>query len=97
MPSQKPKSCLYRGAFGNNVVALRTRQAVTQERLAEKVGVSVRYLQSVEAGEYFPSLPTLAILKTVLRCSWDELFKNCDYPVEPTSPLRQVRRKKSGI
>jgi DNA-binding XRE family transcriptional regulator len=35
-------------------------------------------VQSIEAGEYLPSLPTLARLKLVLRCSWNELFDGCD-------------------
>jgi transcriptional regulator with XRE-family HTH domain len=51
---------------------------LTQEHLAEKIGTSARYVQSVEAGEYFPSLPTLVRLKSVLRCKWDELLGGCD-------------------
>jgi transcriptional regulator with XRE-family HTH domain len=51
---------------------------LTQEKLAEKIGVSARYLQSVEAGEYFPSLTTLARLKSGLRCGWEELFAGCE-------------------
>ena len=45
----------------------RARLGLSQEKLAEKVGVSTRYIQSVEAGEYFPSLPTLAALRAALR------------------------------
>jgi transcriptional regulator with XRE-family HTH domain len=51
---------------------------LTQEKLAEKAGVSARYIQSVEAGEYFPSLPTLARLKSALRCDWEGLLGGCD-------------------
>jgi transcriptional regulator with XRE-family HTH domain len=51
---------------------------LTQEAVAEKMGVSARYIQSVEAGEYFPSLPTLARLRAVLRCDWNDLFAGCD-------------------
>jgi transcriptional regulator with XRE-family HTH domain len=51
---------------------------MTQESLAEKIGTSARYVQSLEAGEYFPSLPTLARLKFALRCNWNELFDGCD-------------------
>jgi transcriptional regulator with XRE-family HTH domain len=60
------------------MAAVRERRHLTQEKLAEKAGVSARYVQSLEAGEYFPSLPTLARLKLVLRCSWNELFEGCD-------------------
>jgi transcriptional regulator with XRE-family HTH domain len=79
MPARKPKSCPHRTRFGKNVARLRARRkSLTQEKLAEKTGVSVRYLQSIEAGEYLPTLPTLARLKSALRCDWNELFAGCD-------------------
>jgi DNA-binding XRE family transcriptional regulator len=46
--------------------------------LAEKVGVSARYIQNVEASEYLPSLPTLVRLRALLRCDWNELFAGCE-------------------
>ena len=61
-----------------NVASLRARRGVTQERLAEKMSVSARYVQSLEAGEYFPSLPTLVKMRAALRCRWEELFEKCD-------------------
>ena len=78
MPARKPTSCPQRTQFGKNVARLRARRKLTQEKLAEKAGVSVRYLQSVEAGEYLPTLPTLARLKSALRSDWNELFGGCD-------------------
>ena len=78
MPARKPKKCPRRTRFGKNIAALRARRDLTQEKLAEKIGVSARYLQSVEAGEYFPSLTTLARLKSVLRCGWEEFFAGCE-------------------
>ena len=78
MPARKPKSCPHRTRFGKNVVRLRERRKLTQEELAEKAGVSARYLQSIEAGEYFPTLPTLARLKSALRCDWNDLFGGCE-------------------
>lgn len=78
MPVRKPESNAHRKRFGGNVVSARNRRRLTQEKLAEKVGVSVRYVQSLEAGEYFPSLPTLVKLRIALRCDWNELFHGCD-------------------
>ncbi len=78
MPTRKAKNCTQRIQFGANVAALRSRRNLTQEKLAEKAGVSTRYVQSIETGEYLPSLPTLARLKSVLRCSWNEIFEGCD-------------------
>jgi len=78
MPARKPESCPHRTRFGANVVSLRERRKLTQEKLAEKVGVSARYIQSVEAGEYFPSLPTLVRLRSALRCDWADIFAGCE-------------------
>jgi HTH-type transcriptional regulator, cell division transcriptional repressor len=78
MPSRKTKASAYRKRFGENVAALRQRRKLTQERLAERVDVSPRYIQSIEAGDYFPSLPTLVRLRAALKCDWGDLFVGCD-------------------
>lgn len=78
MPVRKPEPCPYRRRLGKNVAALRARRVLTQENLAEKVGVSARYIQNVEAGDNFPSLPTLTRLRAALRCEWNELFAGCE-------------------
>lgn len=78
MPSQKPKKCPQRIRFGKNLIKLRVATDLTQEAFAEKVGVSPRYLQSLEAGEYWPSLPKLCALKSVLKCDWKDLLKDVE-------------------
>ena len=77
VPSQKPLPCPVRSVFGNNVARLRFSKGLTQEGLAERMGVSARYVQSLEAGEYFPSLPTLIKLRAALSASWDDVFAGC--------------------
>jgi transcriptional regulator with XRE-family HTH domain len=78
MPSRKPEPCPHRKKFGENVASLRKQRRLTQEKLAERVGFSSRYVQSLEAGEYFPSLPALVRLRAALRCGWDDIFAGCD-------------------
>ena len=78
MPARKPDVCPLRKRFGRNVARLRSRRNLAQEELAEKVGASPRYLRSVEAGEYYPSLPNAAGLRATLRCDWNELFAGCE-------------------
>jgi transcriptional regulator with XRE-family HTH domain len=51
---------------------------LTQEKLAEKAGISAWYVQSVERGVNFPSLPVLSKLKNALDCSWNRLLDGCD-------------------
>ena len=77
VPARKPSPCQSRSRFGQNIVGLRRREGMTQETLAEAVGLSVRYIQSLEAGEYFPALPTLIRLRLNLKTSWDDLFAGC--------------------
>ena len=61
--------------LGQNIVRLRSRAKRTQEQIAEQIGVSSRYYQSMEAGRYFPSLPVLIALRKALKCTWEELFQ----------------------
>ena len=77
MPSKKPATCRRRDRFGKNVAAMRIGARITQEQIAEKTGLSTRYWQSLEAGEYFPPLATLARIKSTLECSWEDLFMGC--------------------
>jgi transcriptional regulator with XRE-family HTH domain len=78
VPVCKEKSCPHRIRFGKNLAKLRRREKLTQEGVAEKMEVSARYIQNLEAGDNFPTLPVLAQLKAVLQCSWNELFEGCD-------------------
>jgi transcriptional regulator with XRE-family HTH domain len=65
----------YLKQFGQNVVRLRSEAGLTQEQLAEKTGISSRYLQSIEAGKRWPSLGVLVQLRRSLGCDWRELFR----------------------
>jgi transcriptional regulator with XRE-family HTH domain len=78
VPVCKDKACPHRIRLGRNLAKLRKRKELTQERVAEKMEVSARYIQNLEAGDNFPTLPILAQLKGILHCSWDELFEGCE-------------------
>ena len=78
VPVCKVKSCPHRIRLGKNLAKLRKREKLTQERVAEKMEVSARYIQNLEAGDNFPTLPILAQIKGVLHCSWNELFEGCE-------------------
>jgi transcriptional regulator with XRE-family HTH domain len=78
VPTQKPKPCPQRKKLGKNVAALRRKCGLTQEGLAELAEVSAWYIQSVERGMNFPSLPVLTKIKAALECSWNRLFNGID-------------------
>lgn len=61
--------------LGKNLNRLRVNAGLTQERLAEKSEISLRYLQQLEAGQRNPSIPTLVRLHRPLSCSYDDIFR----------------------
>jgi transcriptional regulator with XRE-family HTH domain len=52
--------------FGKRVQSLRHIRGLTQERLAERTGLSVEYISKVERGLASPSFRTIARLSNVL-------------------------------
>jgi DNA-binding XRE family transcriptional regulator len=74
-----PSKCLeqrYQTELGRNVARLRQQATLTQEQLAEKVGIAARYLQDIEAGKQCPSLQVLVGIRAAVKCSWEALLKN---------------------
>lgn len=75
--------------FGNNLLYLRKRNSnMTQERLAEKLGVSRQTVSKWESGEAYPEIPKLLDLCDLFRCKLDDLLRqdlaassNVYYPV----------------
>ena len=61
--------------FRRNLKQLRTAAGLTQERLAEKSGISARYLQSIESGAFGCSLAVLIRLKRALDVNWETLLR----------------------
>ena len=59
----------------NHVQTRRTERELTQETLAEKVGVSRQTIISIEKGNYTPSVALALKLARVLKVSVEELFK----------------------
>ena len=52
----------------------RAREGLTQEQLAEKIGVSRQTILYIERGQYNPSLNLVFKICKVLRCKVEELF-----------------------
>ena len=62
-------------ALGKNLNRLRMSAGLTQEKLAEKADITLRYVQQLEAGQRNPSIPTLVRLHRALACKYDDIFK----------------------
>lgn len=72
-PNNPEVSDLYK-RLGSRVHFFRTQKKLTQEKLAEKVGISLSFLGHIERGTRKASLETFAKLVIALDCSADELL-----------------------
>lgn len=62
--------------LGNTIAKYRNQSNLTQNQLAEMVGVSVPFLSNVERGIKYPRLETLCTISKALHVSIDALL--CD-------------------
>jgi transcriptional regulator with XRE-family HTH domain len=60
--------------FGERVRSLRQRKGLSQEELADLVGVHRTYLGGIERGERNPALKNIAALAEALNVSLSDLF-----------------------
>ena len=60
--------------INNNIKRMRTEKNITQEQLAEAVGVSRQTIVAIEKGNYIPSLLLAMRLARFFKVSIDALF-----------------------
>ena len=60
--------------LGARIKEVRKGRRLSQEKLAEKVGVDPRYISRIELGKCYPSLDTLEIIARSLRVEMQNLF-----------------------
>lgn len=60
--------------LGQRIKALRKQKHLTQEQLAEKVGVFARHISRLETGAHYPSMDTLELIADVLERPLADLF-----------------------
>lgn len=73
--------------LGERIKAYRIKQGLTQERLAEKVGVNETYISRVETGSAKPSLKLLFNLSVALETTMDNLI--IDSKLKEDNPIDQ--------
>ncbi len=85
--------------YGQNIKRLREEKHLTQEKFAEFVGISEKYLSAIETGRNFGSLETIVALSNALQIEPFELFlpqnKKLSYDSRRTKIL--VSRLKTGF
>lgn len=60
------------------LIAARKKKKLSQEQLAELVGISRSYLTNIERGTYNPSLKVAQKIAKQLNISTDSIFFECD-------------------
>ena len=61
--------------FGKQLRQIRRVKDITQEKLAEEIGVSAEFISNMERGKAAPSFETLEKLACVLETDIQEFFK----------------------
>lgn len=61
-------------SVGRNIRAYRTKKKMTQEQLAEKVGLTVAFIGMIERGDKMPSFETFIKIANALEVSADVLL-----------------------
>ena len=62
--------------IGGRIRAERLKQNISQEKLAEMVGVGTTHISHIETGNTIPSMKTFIAIINSLNISSDELFRN---------------------
>ena len=63
------------GKVINYIKEHRLRHRLSQEELANEVGVSRQSINSIERGRYIPSLPLALRFAKLFGCTTDDLFE----------------------
>jgi transcriptional regulator with XRE-family HTH domain len=68
--------------IGDRIRAERTKQKISQEKLAEMVGVGTTHISHIETGNTKLSIKVFIAIINALSCSSDELLRNHIYKVK---------------
>lgn len=60
--------------LGARIKELRRQAGLSQDQLAERVGIDGKYLSRIEVGKRYPSLDTLEKMASALKVQMKELF-----------------------
>lgn len=67
---------MQREALGLRIREARKTKSITQEQLAEKIGVTSVYISEIERGNKMPSIPVLISIVEALDISADYLLRD---------------------
>ena len=74
--------------LGKRIREIRKRQALSQEKLAERAGISAQYVSNIERGTENPTLDLLLRLAEALKVSLGEM---CEFESVEEMDRRKLR------
>ena len=64
--------------FKNNLKKLRQLNNLTQQNIADLIGINLQSYQKYEQGDREPKFNILEKIKIALNCTYDDLLEDCD-------------------
>lgn len=83
--------------FSEKLFELRKKEGLSQEELAEKVGVSRQTISKWEMGQSAPEMEKLITLSKIFNLSMDELVGNNIFEEKENNPQEDLKPKKKHI
>lgn len=71
---RKQEYAMTRVELGEKIANLRKNQNMTREQVAQKAGLSVKFIYEVEKGRKGLSVDSLLKIKSALSCSYDQIL-----------------------
>jgi transcriptional regulator with XRE-family HTH domain len=78
-------------ALGKRIQELRKSQSLTQDRLAERCGLTLNYIGKVERGEAQPTLEALLSIANALKSNLSNLFLYLDRPLTKDEAKARIK------
>lgn len=85
--------------LGKRIRELRKRSGLTQEQLAEKLGIDQKHMSRIELGKSYPSLDRITVIAEIVGAQLPSLFKfghlhdEEDLHKQVTDMLQQIGQK----
>lgn len=75
--------------IGKKIQEIRKKKKITQDYLAELIGVETPSISNIETGKYFPSAENLDKILEVLKIQPNELFL-CEYNEDSHTLINEI-------
>jgi transcriptional regulator with XRE-family HTH domain len=97
MPTPAASSTDIERYIGTHVATLRGERDLTQEQLAEEIGVTKGYVSKIENGHIVPPIGTLVKIAQALQVEVTEFLKASSDPYEDAASIVRVNERQAVV